>query len=117
MHWLEYIKAFEGPVFFVFSFLVGVATLWVSSKTASKRDLEEINDKSAVVNLTLANHAGRISHIEDALNSPPTGKQLQDGLSVLSAKIAALEASNGGIQRQLATANDYLHTLVEKGLR
>ena len=115
--WLEYFKAFSGPGMWLVGLLGSALMLWISSKTASKADLEKIEVKLSAQGLTVASNTERLNHIEELFESAPTRQELQEDISRLAERIAALEASISGVGKQIETLSAYLHSLVEKGLR
>lgn len=115
--WLEYIRTFSTPFIALCGLLASVIALWVSSRTASKADLARVEGKITTAAEKIEKQTGRVDHLEDLFHQAPTRQELQADISKLSAGQASLESAMEGVVKQLDTANGYLHTLVEKGLK
>jgi Protein of unknown function (DUF2730) len=115
--WLEYVRALWPVVVGISLFFSGIVGLWLSSKFVAKPSLDAISTKLDAAKLIAADHSARLLHLEESFQSAPTRQELQDDISNLSARLSALEAGQRGIEAQLKTTNNYLHTLVENGLK
>jgi flagellin-like hook-associated protein FlgL len=115
--WLEYIRTF-WPIGVAVSVLVaGILVLWLKSGFATRDGINKVHGRLDLLSDAKTSHAERIKHLEDAFGSAPTRHELQEDIAALSARMSAVEAGMGGIQNQLKTTNNYLHTLVENGLK
>jgi hypothetical protein len=118
MHeWLEYIRTF-WPIGVAVSCLVaGILVLWLKSGFATRESINKVHGRIDGIAVSTSSNGERIKHLEDAFGSSPSRHELQEDIAALSARMSAVEAGMGGIQNQLKTTNNYLHTLVENGLK
>ena len=115
--WLEYVRAL-WPVVVALSLLISsVFVLWLSSRYVTKAVVDGVTAKLVSFELDLGKHDVRIRQLEDQFASAPTRQELQDDISRLSAEMEGVKTGQLGIQNQLKTTNDYLHTLIENGLK
>jgi hypothetical protein len=60
---------------------------------------------------------GSIEHLSDEQDSAPTRIQLMERISSLDARVSGMESGIDSVRHQLATTNDYLKILVDRGLK
>lgn len=101
--------------------LIGFACLWLRSQfvlkaeAAAERTRLELCFKDH--GEKLADHETRLKLVEHYTVQPPSRQDLGDRIGALSARMSGVEAEVKATNRQLGTANDYLSTLVQQGLR
>ncbi|WP_289145063.1 hypothetical protein [uncultured Sphingobium sp.] len=90
---------------------------WLRTKFPLKEDF----DKLAVIVKQLGDEqiscSARLKSVEDDQVSEPTRIQLLAQMQVMSNKVSRVEAQTEGVQSQLATANDYLQLIIERGMK
>jgi hypothetical protein len=107
--WLDWFKAIY-PVFVTLVSLAGLGcVLWLGTKFASKTEVKDLEQSRE-------NHETRIKLLEAHNEASPTRAELHEELSDLSARMSGVESELRGVGVQIATANLYLHTLIEKGV-
>jgi chromosome segregation ATPase len=116
MDWLYLINTFWPIVAVAVTLIAGAFTMWLMTKVPSKAAHDGLHEKFTAHELTLANHAERLKHVEAHIDSAPTRQELQDDIAELSSRMSAMEEGQHGIARQLQTMNSYLHTLIEKAI-
>ena len=107
--WLEWFRAVYPVIVTLFSLAGFACVLWLGSKFASKNAVDKIAD-------TVAEHKTRLALIEGHIESAPTRQDLHDEISGLGERLSAVETGVKGMNKQLDTANDYLHTLIGTAL-
>lgn len=128
VHWIDLVKVL-WPIFTVI--MAGLAsvillvlstrfTTLVAHKQHEARLLElerfKVSQESALAVLPSRQQLGdQIARQGDRINA--TREELGDSLAELGERIAGLEASNRGVGDQVRTLNQYLHTLLERGLK
>ncbi len=90
---------------------------WLRTKFPLKEDF----DKLAVIVRQLGDEqiacSARLTAVEEDQDSEPTRVQMLAQMTVMSNKISRVEAQTEGVQSQLATANDYLQIIIERGMK
>lgn len=122
MVWLDTIINVIWPIITaVAPIIFGGGLIWLRSQFVSHEKFDtKIDALSNRVDEHVANTSmdrARIERLEQDSDSAPTRLDLLEKLSDLTASMSAVQADNRAFQRQIATLNDYLHTLVEKGLK
>jgi chromosome segregation ATPase len=108
--WLDYLAKL-WPIVVVLSTIFGALIgVWLSSRYAPRQEFERLKN-------TVFEHTTQIATLEDTLKSSPTRQELQDDIAQLAERIRGLETGVSGMRDQLSTTNNYLHTLIEKGLQ
>ncbi len=122
---LEWLRAIYPVLVTLISLAGFVLVLWLGTKFASKKDVEQINakldglaSKKSVTELcgVVDSHDKKVALLEQSINAEPTRQQLHDELSVLASRMSGLEQGVRGMGDQLRTTNQYLHTIIEKSV-
>lgn len=118
--------------------ILSAGILWLRSQFPTKVELEAVRaDVAAKLKETEARLTGKIdahderldigskkmaeldkraSIVEEECRQAPSRNTLQTELSSINARVRGVEAYLEGTKRELGTLNDYLHTLIERGL-
>lgn len=98
-------------------FVLAAGVWYLRTQFATKGDFDALSAK--VTELTTAVQAGQVSikHLTDEQDSAPTRIDLLNKIAALEGRTSGIEAGMHGIQSQLATTNDYLQILVERGIK
>jgi hypothetical protein len=91
--------------------------LWLRTKFPLKEDFDKLAANVKTLSDEQISCAARLTAVEDDLDSEPTRVQLLAQMTVMSSKISRVEAQTEGVQSQLATANDYLQIIIERGMK
>ncbi len=108
--------------------MVGVGFLWLKTKFADLGDLKKMDGRLIGVETTLQVMTADIRTLDEDAESEPTRMHLLTRLSEMAERMSRMEAAVESERRQsqqqyeslrsqLATNNQYLHTLVEQGMR
>lgn len=101
--------------------LIGASLLWLKSQFALKTEAAAERTRVDACfkdhGAKLADHETRIKLVEHYTGQPPSRQDLGDRIALIGARMSAVEAEVKATNRQLGTANDYLSTLVQQGLR
>lgn len=100
---------------------------WLSSKFASVRAHTDLKGEVEAHTIKLTKIDATLSGLERDADDEPTRMDMMNKLSTLNermsrgdAQIEALQrqmtAQNNAVERQLSTLNQYLHTLIERGI-
>lgn len=107
--WLEWFRAVY-PVLVTLVSLAGLGcVLWLGTKFAAKSSVE-------ILVKNHSDHETRLQLLEEHADAAPTRQDLQDELSKLGARMSGVESAMKGVDKQMSTANNYLHTLIEKSI-
>ena len=90
-----------------FLFVAGFA--WLKTQFASRDEVVKLNTTMEKVLL-------RLDDMKDDIEAPPTRTEVLAQVARVMERLSAVEADIKGVSRQLATQNQYLHTIIEKGL-
>lgn len=127
MSFLDYVKIF-APWASVFTpFIFTAVVLWLKSQFVTKTEAAAARTEQATERLrvdgcfdsnarTLTDHDRRIALIEQSVAAPPSRHDLQQDITSLISRMSSVESEVRSVGRQLGTTNDYLSTLVERGL-
>lgn len=100
--------------------MIGIGMVWLRSQFATRADFTKELAKIAADfregSNKFADHDARLRMVEQDANRPPSRHELHTEMSRLGARMTGVEREVSGIGRQLSTTNDYLSTLVERGL-
>lgn len=120
MSWIQYFDIVWKIAIVLTPLVIGGGILWLKSQFATKS--EALIEKNRVdgelkrVDERGTDHETRIKLLEKGATEPPTRHELNDKLQRVVAGVAALDRAVSGMSDQQKTTNDYLHTLIEKGL-
>lgn len=89
-------------------FFLGFA--WLKTQFAS-------NAEVAKLTIAMARVEHQIVSMKNDIEAPPTRSEVMAQISRVMERLSAVEEGNKAVIRQLKTQNDYLHTLIEKGLK
>lgn len=90
---------------------------WLRTKFPSRQDFDALAGNVDQLDAVVARLKVETDHLIEERDAAPTRIQLMDEIGRLSARVSGVEAGVAAIGTQLATANDYLQILVERGLR
>lgn len=130
---LDYIRAFWPVLTGLTPIAIAAVVLWLRSQFASKQEaatkasllsvedrtvslLERIDARLERGDRNFEDHSRRIALLEQASREKPSRHELAQDITLLLARMSRVEAEIQGVGRQLGTTNDYLSTLVERGL-
>lgn len=138
--WMQWFQILYPIALTMTPVLIAVGLLWLRTKFASLGDFKAIETKVAGVDF--ANVVERLGKVETSIqvisveiqtlsegaDSAPTRLDLMHQLSGLSERMSRMEAAveserrqsqqqHEALRQQLATANQYLHTLIDQGMR
>lgn len=128
MGWLDYLQIFWPIAASITPIVLTAGLLWLKTQFPSKADLESTR-KEIVGRIDahqhrldqgsdkLADLTQRLAVVEEECDSQPTKNDLNQGMSVISGRVSGVESAVKGLDDQLKTANGYLRTLIEQGLR
>lgn len=129
MSWLlELIRTFWPIAVVLTPIILGAGILWLRSQFSTKADIQnmearivarigEHEDRLNEGSKKLASLDKRVALVEDDCESSPSRQDLSQAIAVLAGRMSGVESSLKGQERALSTQNDYLHTLIEKGLK
>lgn len=107
---VDIIKA-AWPIVATFGNVAALAAFaWMKSQFATKADHRELDDK-------VDRHGERLVRLEADDTHEPTRADLNRITYDLGQRIAGLESANKAFGHQLQTANTYLRTIIETGLK
>lgn len=118
--WFDYVRYGWPVATGVFSICLVMLSLWLNSRFVTKADAAAAAGKvRAELDRVASDHAchdKRLTLVEQQTHEPPSRHDLDEKIGHVLQRVAHLESGMDGIRRQLGTANEYLHTLVERGL-
>lgn len=129
MDWLDTVINVIWPVASAITpVLLGAGFLWLKSQFPTRADFDalkakidldisSISQKNGEIESARKLDSQRIDRLEQDAEGSPTRIELMKMMGEMSSRLARFEGSAEMLSRQLATQNDYLHTLVEKGLK
>lgn len=129
MSWLATIINVIWPIASaVTPLLLGGGFLWLKSQFPTRVDFDALKAKIDTDIAAIREHnkniesaqkldSQRIERLEHDAEGSPTRIELMKMMGEMSSRLARFEGTAEMLSRQLATQNDYLHTLVEKGLK
>jgi len=118
MVWLDTIINVVWPIITaVAPIIFGVGLLWLRSQFPTRSDFEGLISRVGQMASDAALDRQRLNQLARDSEGSPTRLELLEKMSSLASEMAQVQATNKAIQRQLTTQNDYLHTLIEKGLK
>lgn len=126
-HWLEWIRAL-WPVFVALLPIIAIGGFaWLKtqfqlrSEAAADRS-EAAAGRAAIAKRVdtiegrLADYDRRVSLVENDCKAEPSKYDLNQAITVIAGRLSAVESSLRGLEQVTRTQNDYLHTLIDKGL-
>lgn len=138
--WMQWFQILYPIALTMTPVLIAVGLLWLRTKFASLGDFKAIETKVAGVDLL--NVVERLGTVEsdikvitveiqalaEGADSAPTRLDLMNQLSGLTERMSRMEAAveserrqsqhqYEALRQQLATTNQYLHTLIDQGMR
>lgn len=90
---------------------------WLRTQFPSRQDFEALTSNVDQLDNDVGTLKVEIGHLIDERDAAPTRVQLMEEIGKLNGRVSGVEAGITAIGTQLATANDYLQILVERGLR
>ncbi len=96
--------------------VLAAALWWLKSQFPTKADFEGLQKEVRDLASAQGGTNQRLDAMERDMDDPPTRLELLKALSALEARTASIESSQNGLGRQLSTLNDYVHTVIQRGL-
>ncbi len=90
---------------------------WLRTQFAPRGDLDEHAAKLGDIREELVRIDERLTNLQSDMDASPSRSEMSERISYLAERIGRMEAATEGILRQFATTNQYLHTIIERGLR
>ena len=90
---------------------------WLRTKFTTRQDHDVLADKVAVLGVRVDDSEDRLIVVEEHCKQSPTRQELQNDISMCGAEVAGLKSEVGGLSKRIDTLNDYIHALIEQGLR
>lgn len=115
--WFEAVERIYPFLVLIFSGGGALLLLWLATKFAGKPELAAACARIDQVEDGVSRHDARLQLLEAASNASPTRQELQRDMARLEARISGLDSAIHGLNQRLGTFNDYLHTLVERGIK
>lgn len=116
-NWFSWFDVAYRIAVVAFPIALALAALWLRANFAPLKEFRTHQGGFSELNTRISNLELQIEHLTEAEKGPPTRLYLAEALSGLTERIgrmeAASEAERRSTQQQLATLNNYLHTLVE----
>lgn len=109
MNWLEIIRTVWPIAATITPVILLCGFFWLQTKFALKKTVDDLDKR-------VDEHEVRLKSVELECAQVPSRQSLQVELSNLSQRMRGVEVGCEAMGRQLNTTNDYLHTLVERGL-
>lgn len=102
--------------------------LWLKTQFAGAKDVELIKVGQNALQVEVTRLDGEIRSLGESMESAPTRVELMGQIAQTIERMSRMEAAQEGLQRQLAqqnhaieqqlrTLSNYVHTLVEQGVR
>lgn len=138
--WMQWFQILYPIALTMTPVLLAIGLLWLRTKFAALADLKVVETK--IAGIDLANVVDRLGKVETSIevitveiqtlaegaDSAPTRLDLMNQLSRLTERMSHMEAAveserrqsqhqYEALRQQLATANQYLHTLIDQGMR
>ncbi len=124
MSWWQVFQSVWQIASTVTPFLVLGGFAWLQTKFPSRADLKEHEGKLGALTTDvgalvtrMATSESRIDNIVRDLEREPTRAGLANSIADLRDRLGRVEASVQAVQHQLETQNDYLHALVQQGMK
>lgn len=90
--------------------------LWLRQKFPSKEDFDALKQTVDQLKTDQVASTQTIRLLKNERDDPPTRVQLMAEMATLAGRVSAVEASLKGVGDQVATSNDYLQILIERGV-
>lgn len=97
---------------------------WLQTKFPSQADLKEhkvdllaLNDRVSSVMTRMTTSESRIENILRDLERQPTRADLSSSVADLRERMGRVESSIESVRDTLETQNEYLHTLIQQGMK
>jgi hypothetical protein len=103
-------------VAFIAALVVAVMPLWLRTIFPTKADLALIEARLAEGSRKLADLDKRVAIVEQDCDSNPSKSDLNQGMSVLAGRMSGVESAVRGVEKQVGTTLDLLHTVIQHGL-
>ncbi|HEU4958991.1 MAG TPA: hypothetical protein VFT56_01170 [Sphingomonas sp.] len=120
MSWLDYVRVLWPIASVVTPLIITAGLFWLRSQFALKTELAaertRVDGKFTGIATAINDHETRLKLIEQDQQRPPSRHELFKQMSNISSRTEAMESTLEGIEKQVGTLNDYLHTLIERGL-
>lgn len=125
--YLEWFRA-AWPVLVALCGFMGLFfMLWLKSRFVTKDELagtsakvdariKDVECRADTLDDLVAAQDKRLSLLEEHINTSPSRQEIQSEISRLAERVSGMDASVKGIGQQLATQNQYLHTIIDRGL-
>jgi hypothetical protein len=125
---LYYLQVAWWIVITITPFAVAGAVAYLRTQFPSKSDLDAAEKRLGAKidaherrlgdgSVKLAELDKRMGQAEQDRAAEPSRYSLREEIAELADRVGGLEGSFKGLERQLATTNSYLHTIIEKNLK
>lgn len=117
LQWVDYVTKLWPIVVTTAGLLATGMLLALATRFASVKALTDLATTVADLKISKEGHETRICALEQTASQSPTRQELQDEIAGLGERMRGVEVGMDGLAGQLRTANEYLHTLIERGLK
>lgn len=124
MSWLEILQTLWPIASTLTPVIMLGGFAWLQTKFPSQADLKEhkvdllaLNDRVSSVMTRMTTSEGRIENIIRDLEREPTRADLSSSIADLRERMGRVESSVDSVRDQLETQNEYLHTLIQQGMK
>ena len=125
--WMQWVNILWPIAMTITPVMIGVGFLWLKTKFAGLGDMTKLGDRVSAIESTLRVMSADIVRLDEEDESEPTRLALMTQLTNLTERMSRMEAASEAerrqnhqqyeaLNRQLATSNTYLHTLIEQGM-
>ena len=114
--WLDILSTLWPIAATITPVLIMGGFFWLKTQFATKADFDRHAENTTDLRAELIRIDGRLTALQNDMESSPTRADMSKQMARFGERLGRLEASTEGLGRQLATTNQYLHTIVEKGL-
>lgn len=117
MRWIEILQVAWQVAVVLTPVVLGCIFLWLKTQFQSKADAAAEALRVSRLERDHSAMAERIGSLERLSDDPPTRSSLSKDVGKVAERVRGLETGLSAVQKALGTANNYLQTLIEQGLR
>lgn len=126
--WLDTILNIIWPIASTLTpVILGAGFVWLKSQFPTRGEVSAIEDRVTGDFDALQHRIGkiesrmiavdqRVQHLAQDADETPTRIELLREMGSVSQRLSGVEATVEAVDKRLSTQNDYLHTLIQKGL-
>ena len=96
--------------------LLATLALWGGTRFASRSEHADHGKRLNAIDEVIVAHDKRVTLVEEHCRQTPTRQDLSDEIAGLSERMRGVEVGLESNSKQLHTANNYLHVLVNKAM-